>query len=107
MMVGGGLSPPPLIQLGYNLLVNVDHIVAGHHQGGSVPTEASAPQYYPVPGLLPEGAHGLGERPTPTPAAARLLALLRPTHTLVWSPGRALGTAWWGDLGKEDVSLLL
>lgn len=23
MMVGGGLSPPPLIQLGYNLLVNV------------------------------------------------------------------------------------
>lgn len=78
--------------------------VAGHHQGGSVPTEASAPQYYPVPGLLPEGAHGLGEHPTPTPTAALPLPLLRPIVTLVWSPGQALGTAWWGDLGKEEVS---
>lgn len=35
--------------------------MAGHHQGGAVPTEASASQYHSVPGLLPEGAHSLGE----------------------------------------------
>lgn len=35
--------------------------MAGHHQGGAVLTEATTSQYHSVPGLLPEGAHSLGE----------------------------------------------
>lgn len=35
--------------------------MARHHQGGAVLTEAPASQHHSVPGLLPEGAHGLGE----------------------------------------------
>lgn len=34
--------------------------MAGHHQRGEVPAEASPPQHHRVPGLLPEGAHGMG-----------------------------------------------
>lgn len=35
--------------------------MAGHYQGGAVLTEATTSQYHSVPGLLPEGAHSLGE----------------------------------------------
>lgn len=82
--------------------------MAGHHQGGAVPTEAPASQYHSVPGLLPEGAHGLGE------LALCLWLNLCPYSgpSLSWSS--LLGGLWsihslctWRQCKQENIEYLL